>query len=578
VDTEAPSKAETGDPWRDRLNAITARIGRATVDNPILVKEFRTRMRGTRAYWILLGYTLLLAGVIAMMYFTSEANLAQQAENLYANLSSHEARDLGQRIYFFCFIAQAIMVALITPAITSGAITIEREQRSYELLVTTPLRQVDVIRGKLTAAVSFVVLLLTASLPLISLSFLVGGISPGEIAFSYLIVALSAFFYGAIGIFWSATLRTTAISTVVTYLTVLSLFIVSLVPGMMAPGMGPAGTGDVPQVPFQSISPITACFRGVHSEYFFGTRIPSWIAGALINLLAGALVANCAMARLEHFDPPKPFWTRFLSTLLWCAFGLVLLGAWAGGSVPAWTTARTVNETSAYFMISLLIMAVLVTPIFNTGDLIVRRGESALGRYLRGFLPHRLFGDDLSCGLPLVFWWLLVLVVAIPLGISACGKGNLFRPWDGFLPSAILLFASVFGLAGIGNFLSVSLPSRWAACVLTYLAAVVLMLLPYFTSMHWLQLSPRPTSVQPLFQVLYFTPAEGIHQFIEPAAFVDYPRLMFAPVPMWCVTTLIYLFFGAFGFITTAVRVHRAGSLLQQRMEATEQALQTAAA
>src|SRR5207244_1177935 len=117
------------------------------------------------------------------MYFAYYSNAAAETDP-YARgaVSTQGARDLGRAIYFFAFIAQAIMVALITPAITAGTVTIEREQRSYELLAATPLRPSDIVRGKLTAAVSFVVLLLTASLPLVSLAFLVGGVSPAEIA------------------------------------------------------------------------------------------------------------------------------------------------------------------------------------------------------------------------------------------------------------------------------------------------------------------------------------------------------------------------------------------------------------
>ncbi len=39
-----------------------------TWDNPVLVKEFRTRMRGARAYWVLLVYVLLLTLVVGSTY------------------------------------------------------------------------------------------------------------------------------------------------------------------------------------------------------------------------------------------------------------------------------------------------------------------------------------------------------------------------------------------------------------------------------------------------------------------------------------------------------------------------------
>src|SRR4051812_1859665 len=103
-----------------RLAGLLRAVGRATYDNPILVKEFRTRMRGARAYWMLLAYTLLLAGVLAIMYFLHESSIAQEADTMVGVVNTEGTRDLGRGMFYFVFVAQAIMVALITPAITSG--------------------------------------------------------------------------------------------------------------------------------------------------------------------------------------------------------------------------------------------------------------------------------------------------------------------------------------------------------------------------------------------------------------------------------------------------------------------------
>jgi ABC-type transport system involved in multi-copper enzyme maturation permease subunit len=550
----------------------------ATVDNPVLVKEFRTRMRGTRAYWVLLGYTLLLAGVVAMMYFGHEVSSA--AQDLSAGgVNPQGARDLGRWIYGFCFVAQSLMVAFITPAITAGTVTIEREQRSYELLATTPLRPVDIIRGKLAAAVAFVMLLLTASLPLVSLSFLVGGVSPSEIFFSYVIIGLSAFVYGATGIFWSATLKTTAGATVVTYLTVMALFIVTSVPGAFAAGPGATG-GVLPEAPFQSLNPLTATFQAVKPEQFFQLQIPSWIGSVVLNLLTALLISVSAMARLEHFDPPRPWWPRLLSTLLWCAFSLFLMAPLLGGAVPKATNAAGARELVATWLGSILMMVVLVTPILNTGDLIVRRGESAAGRYLRGLLPFRSLGNDLSCGLPLVAGWTLFSLALLPLAFQLMGKSRLLYDSGVFLPGVLVCLAVMFGLAGVGNLLSVSLPSRWAACVLTYLVAVVLLLLPFFPMNVYNPGAPSARTPNLLFQVLYLLPWKGFEQLGNPGNFTaNNPALLLGKaVPVWLVNVVLYTALGLFGYILTLLRVSREGHQLQVRMEATERTLSGASA
>jgi ABC-type transport system involved in multi-copper enzyme maturation permease subunit len=558
---EVPEPVPEAESWQERLRQGRSGVARFTVDNPVLVKEFRTRMRGTRAYWILLIYTLLLAGVLAMMYFSYETSVSQAVGGLAAG-SNTGAQDLGRSIYYFVFIAQALMVALITPAITAGTLTIEREQRSYELLVTTPLRPSDLVRGKLAAAVAFVVLLLTASVPLVSLSFLVGGVSPAEIFFSYLIVACSAFVYGSVGIFWSATLRTTAAATVVTYLTVLSLFIVTLVPGIVAASASMSGGPNSLGVPFQSVNPITATFRAVQPEHFFNTQIPSWVNAVVLNLLLGLVITAGAMGRLEHFDPPAAYWLRGFSTLLWCAFTAFLFGGVIGNAAPNWNAA-SYREPVGWILIWMLVLLALATPVLNTGDLVLRRGESAVGRYLGGLFPHRALANDLSCGYPLVLLWGVFLFALLPLGLTLSGKLGLVSVPGVLLPAVILSFVVFSALAGVGNLLSVILPSRWAACVLTYLVGVVTMLLPYFTLFPWYQMS-QPRSLQIWHQVLYLVPFEGLHQLMEPATYLsNRPPLLFgSAVPVWLVTTALYGVGALFCFALTSACIARAGKRL----------------
>lgn len=537
---------------------------RAALDNPVLVKEFRTRMRGTRAYWLLLIYTLLLAAIVGLMYFGYET-AASQDPGVDAN--TRAARDLGRNIYYFVFIAQAIMVALITPAITAGTVTIEREQRSYELLATTPLRPVDLIRGKLVAAVLFVLLLLTASLPLVSLSFLVGGVSPAEIFFSYLLVALSALLYGAVGIFWSAALKTTAAATVVTYLSVLSLFVVTLIPGVSAAVGAGVRTAVMAEIPFQSLNPVSATLRAVQPEHFFALQWPSWVGGTVLNLLAGLLVAVTAMGRLEHFPPPNPAWGRGLATALWCALALFGFGPLFGGMARGTPTADSVREATGWMLAVMLVLVALVTPLMTTGDLVIRRGESAVGRYLRAIV--RPLAAELSSGVPLILAWAVFLFALVPVGFAAIGKAALFRPEAAYLPGLLLCVAVIAALAALGQLLSVTLPSRWAACVLTYLAAVVVMLLPYFTLFPWYQASSRPAVPQLLWQTLYLVPFEGLRELGDPKSFWnDHPALWLGRVvPVWVVTAAAYALAAAGCWVAALACVAREGRRLKTRWE-----------
>jgi hypothetical protein len=64
---------------------------------------------------------------------------------------------------------------------------------------------------------SYVFLLVFASIPLQSLAFLLGGLSPGELMISQMVIAVAAVTFALWGLFCSAALRTTLASTVATF-------------------------------------------------------------------------------------------------------------------------------------------------------------------------------------------------------------------------------------------------------------------------------------------------------------------------------------------------------------------------
>src|SRR5207302_10192458 len=130
--------------------------------------------------------------------------------------------------------------------------------QTFQMLATCGLKPPHIIAGKLMAAVAFVALLLTSSLPLVSLSFLLGGVSPGEVFGTYVSLALSAFVFGSIGILCSAALRATAAATVATYTTVLLLFFLTFGPGL------PPG-----ELPIRSVNAATAIFYSVYMYTLF---------------------------------------------------------------------------------------------------------------------------------------------------------------------------------------------------------------------------------------------------------------------------------------------------------------------
>ncbi len=118
---------------------------------------------------------------------------------------------------------ETLLILVLAPAFTSGAISLEREKQTLELLVTTPLSSLAVILGKLLSALVYVFLLIVASIPFASLVFAFGGVGPEDLVRAYLFLFALAFGMGSVGLFVSALVRRTQVATVLTYVTVLAL-------------------------------------------------------------------------------------------------------------------------------------------------------------------------------------------------------------------------------------------------------------------------------------------------------------------------------------------------------------------
>ncbi|MGI8929504.1 MAG: ABC transporter permease [Candidatus Limnocylindrales bacterium] len=209
----------------------------------VSIKELRGRMRGRRAFAVLTVYLLLLG----LFSFAVYIYLKQQAAMVVTtNVFPGVPRDfpgmplptgqtlangtalsagIGHGIFGGLLFLETLLVLVLAPAFTTGAISLEREKQTLDMLVTTPLSTLGMIIGKLFSALSYVFLLIIASIPLASLVFVFGGVGPEDLVRGYAFLFALAFGMGAIGLFISALVRRTQTATVVTFVVVLLLSI-----------------------------------------------------------------------------------------------------------------------------------------------------------------------------------------------------------------------------------------------------------------------------------------------------------------------------------------------------------------
>ncbi len=182
--------------------------------NPLLVKELRGRMRGARAFVVLTVYLLLLSCFTSIIYYAFTASVSGPG-------SASDMAYLGKVVFASVVIIEIFMVTFITPAFTAGAISGEKERQTYELLRTTLLPARKLVFGKFSSALTYMLLLILAAVPLESLAFVLGGVEVQELALALVVLLVAAFFFAAMGLFFSSIMRSTLASTVLTYVVAL---------------------------------------------------------------------------------------------------------------------------------------------------------------------------------------------------------------------------------------------------------------------------------------------------------------------------------------------------------------------
>ena len=188
----------------------------------IIVKELRGRMRGRRAFIVLTLHVLLLTLFAWMFQRLNEESLANVGSD-GGQAATYASASVGRGIFIGLMMLQTLIVAVLAPAATAGAISSEREHQTLELLAVTPISSLAIVLGKLLSALAWVFVLILASIPVTALVFVYGGVAPDDILRGYLVLFATVIGLGSVGIFFSALTRRTGASTGLTFVTTLGL-------------------------------------------------------------------------------------------------------------------------------------------------------------------------------------------------------------------------------------------------------------------------------------------------------------------------------------------------------------------
>jgi ABC-type transport system involved in multi-copper enzyme maturation permease subunit len=186
------------------------------LENPVLQRELLVNLRMLRGFVLLFAYVAMLAAVVYAAWPSSD--------RLDLSSSPPEARNL---VNLF-FLSQYVLLSLMAPSFAAGTITGEKERRTYEMLLASPLRPGAIVVGKLLASLSHLAVLVFASLPIVMLCLPLGGVSLYEVLATYFAMAASVVMFGMICVAASSRFTRTIASLVVSYLIILPMVLLGV--------------------------------------------------------------------------------------------------------------------------------------------------------------------------------------------------------------------------------------------------------------------------------------------------------------------------------------------------------------
>lgn len=176
--------------------------------NPVMVKEFRCRKFG-RMEWLLRLVAICAVTSIVVTFAAATSATSWGVETIGGLM----------------VLLQVILVVVLTPSLASGLISGERDGSGWDLLQLTPLSSFKLVRGKLLSVVWTLGLVLMATLPGYVMMILIQPAMWLQVNIVLVCLVWTAIQALAISAAVGSLFRSTAVSTTMTYVAVISVFV-----------------------------------------------------------------------------------------------------------------------------------------------------------------------------------------------------------------------------------------------------------------------------------------------------------------------------------------------------------------
>ncbi len=192
--------------------------------NPIVKKDVKVQARSMKICWSVFAYELILALVFFLAINVIQSASRYSTGNIYSAMVW---------LYPILAVTQLIILGLVVPVRTASSISGEKELQTFDIMMTTSMSPFSIIAGKVMTAVVQGMFFVVASMPVMALSFIIGGMSWAYLFWFLGIALLVSFFSASIGILCSSLCKRSISAVIMSYAFYLLFFLGTALPMML---------------------------------------------------------------------------------------------------------------------------------------------------------------------------------------------------------------------------------------------------------------------------------------------------------------------------------------------------------
>ncbi len=189
--------------------------------NAMILKEVQERAPTRRVALLRSAYVLALYGAAFVVFTGGQSG------------GGESLGQTGRKVFIYLSYLQFFLAAALSPALTANTITKEKLAGTLGILFLSGMKSADIVLGKLLPRLVDLSTAILASLPLVLVYLLFGGVSTAEYVQVYLVMTAVALFSASAGMFFSVVLRNGGTAIILSYVaTAVYLFFPSVFPKM----------------------------------------------------------------------------------------------------------------------------------------------------------------------------------------------------------------------------------------------------------------------------------------------------------------------------------------------------------